>query len=93
MAQNEHNPGTDYPRQRYELLRSTYGNKSEYKKHDFAMSFFLFGFYGLFFMYASHVYIAEYYHTPSLRWCGKKDPALEVLYDAYRQILFSTNDC
>lgn len=92
MAKNENNSDSDHPRQRYELLRSTYCNSGEYTKHDFAIRFYLFGFYGLFFTCDSHVYMAEYYHAPFLHWCGKKDPVLDVLHDAYRQILFTAKD-
>lgn len=92
LEQNKTNTDSDYPRQRYEHLRSSYCNSGDYTVHDFAVRFCLFGFYGLFFTLRAQEYTAEYYHSQFIHWCGKKDPALEALYDAYRQILHSTDD-
>ncbi len=92
IIQIEITQGSDYPRQRYENLRFAHSNSREYTKYDFTVRFFLFGFYGLFFTCDSQEYTTECYHAPFFHWCGKMDPALEVLHDAYRQIVFTTKD-
>jgi hypothetical protein len=77
----------DKPRRRYEQLRAVYLAVGHHESIQAAAGFISFGFYGLFQFQQSQPYEVEVYQVPSPRWCGKKEPAGDILRDAYMQVL------
>ena len=79
---------SDFPRHRYEKLRSTYSDAGEITQNAYAANFINFGFFGLFAFTSDYpVYISEHYYSPFVHWCGKMDPGMECLRDAYMLIV------
>jgi hypothetical protein len=84
---NVNNAYIDKPRSRYEQLRAAYLAVGHYESIQAEDGFIRFGFYGLFQFQQSQPYEVEVYQAPSPRWCGKREPAGEILRDAYIQVL------